>query len=33
VVEVSGDRISELHSFLDTGQLFPEFGLPTHLPA
>jgi RNA polymerase sigma-70 factor, ECF subfamily len=33
VVEVSGDRISGLHSFLDTGQLFPEFGLPTHLPA
>jgi len=32
VIEVSGDRISGLHAFLDTAQLFPDFGLPTHLP-
>ncbi|MEO5679878.1 MAG: nuclear transport factor 2 family protein, partial [Acidimicrobiales bacterium] len=32
VLEVSGDRISGFHAFLDT-DLFPAFGLPTHLPA
>jgi RNA polymerase sigma-70 factor (ECF subfamily) len=32
VIEVSGDRISGIHSFLDPN-LFPAFGLPTHLPA
>ena len=32
VVEISGDRISELHMFLDTAALFPAFGLPAHLP-
>jgi RNA polymerase sigma-70 factor (ECF subfamily) len=32
VLEVSGARISGFHSFLD-GNLFPAFGLPTHLPA
>jgi RNA polymerase sigma-70 factor (ECF subfamily) len=32
VLEVSGDRISGFHAFLDTN-LFPAFGLPTHLPA
>jgi RNA polymerase sigma-70 factor (ECF subfamily) len=30
VIEVSGDRIAELHFFLDT-DLFAAFGLPTHL--
>jgi RNA polymerase sigma-70 factor (ECF subfamily) len=32
VLEISGDRISGFHAFLDTN-LFPAFGLPTHLPA
>jgi RNA polymerase sigma-70 factor (ECF subfamily) len=32
VIEISGDRISGLHSFLDVEQLFPDFGLPSHLP-
>jgi RNA polymerase sigma-70 factor (ECF subfamily) len=32
VIEVSGDRISGFHSFLDT-DLFAAFGLPAHLPA
>src|SRR5687768_14283557 len=32
VLEVSGDRISGFHAFLDT-DLFAAFGLPTHLPA
>jgi len=31
VIEVSGDRISGIHSFLYP-ELFPVFGLPTHLP-
>jgi RNA polymerase sigma-70 factor (ECF subfamily) len=31
VIEVSGDRISGFHAFLDTN-LFAAFGLPTHLP-
>jgi RNA polymerase sigma-70 factor (ECF subfamily) len=33
IIEVSGDRISGFHSFLDTGTLFPLFGLPLELPA
>jgi len=33
VLELSGDRISGFHAFLDTEHLFPAFGLPTHLPA
>lgn len=33
VVEVSGGRIAALNSFLDTGRIFPAFGLPVHLPA
>jgi RNA polymerase sigma-70 factor (ECF subfamily) len=32
VVEMSGDRISGLHNFLDT-DLFAAFGLPAHLDA
>ncbi|MGH9096724.1 MAG: hypothetical protein ACRDWB_04805, partial [Acidimicrobiales bacterium] len=32
VIEISGDRISGLHAFLDT-ELFAAFGLPTYLPA
>jgi RNA polymerase sigma-70 factor, ECF subfamily len=32
VLEISGDRISGFHSFLDT-DLFAAFGLPAHLPA
>jgi RNA polymerase sigma-70 factor (ECF subfamily) len=32
VLEISGDRISGFNAFLDT-DLFPAFGLPTHLPA
>ena len=31
VLETSGGRISELTFFLDTGRLFPLFGLPEHL--
>jgi RNA polymerase sigma-70 factor, ECF subfamily len=31
VIEISGDRISGLNVFLDAEQLFPSFGLPTHL--
>jgi RNA polymerase sigma-70 factor, ECF subfamily len=31
VLEVSGDRISGFHAFLDPN-LFPAFGLPRHLP-
>jgi RNA polymerase sigma-70 factor, ECF subfamily len=30
VLEITGDRISGYHNFLDTN-LFPAFGLPTHL--
>jgi RNA polymerase sigma-70 factor (ECF subfamily) len=32
VLEISGDRISGYHAFLDTN-LFEAFGLPAHLPA
>jgi len=32
VVEVSGDLVSQIHSFLDTDRVFPIFGLPAHLP-
>ncbi len=33
VLEVSGDRISAIHFFLDADRLFASFGLPAHLPA
>jgi RNA polymerase sigma-70 factor, ECF subfamily len=33
VLEISGDRIAGINSFLDTESLFPAFGLPGHLPA
>jgi RNA polymerase sigma-70 factor (ECF subfamily) len=33
VIEVSGERISGIHSFLDTERIFPLFGLPGQLPA
>ena len=33
VLEISGDRIAEMHFFLDAENLFPIFGLPAHLPA
>jgi len=33
VLEISGGRIAEFHSFLDTASIFPTFGLPAHLPA
>jgi RNA polymerase sigma-70 factor (ECF subfamily) len=33
VIEISGGRVAEIHAFLDTGRLFPLFGLPAHLPA
>jgi RNA polymerase sigma-70 factor (ECF subfamily) len=32
VLELSGDRIAAMSSFLDTEALFPRFGLPTELP-
>jgi RNA polymerase sigma-70 factor, ECF subfamily len=31
VLELSGDRIAAMNSFLDTEALFPRFGLPTEL--
>jgi RNA polymerase sigma-70 factor (ECF subfamily) len=31
VLEISGERISGFHAFLDTERLFPAFGLPLHL--
>jgi RNA polymerase sigma-70 factor (ECF subfamily) len=31
VLELSGGRVAAIHSFLDAGQTFPAFGLPTHL--
>ncbi len=33
VIELSGDRVSRMTSFLDTEALFPIFGLPPELPA
>jgi RNA polymerase sigma-70 factor (ECF subfamily) len=33
VIEISGDQVSAIHSFLDAEELFPTFGLPAHLPA
>ena len=33
VLELSGDRISGLHAFLEAERLFAAFGLPAHLPA
>jgi len=32
LLEISGDRIVSMTSFLDTGTLFPLFGLPPQLP-
>ncbi len=32
VLELSGKRISGIHSFLDAERLFPAFDLPLHLP-
>jgi len=31
VLELSGDRITAMNSFLDTAALFPRFGLPMQL--
>lgn len=33
VVELSGDRISGIHSFLEPEELFPVFGFPDRLPS
>ena len=33
VLELHGDRIAAVHSFLDTDECFVRFGFPTHLPA
>ena len=33
VLELRGDRISEVHAFLDTDECFERFGFPAHLPA
>jgi RNA polymerase sigma-70 factor (ECF subfamily) len=33
MIEISGDRISGIHSFLDVDRLFPAFGLPLELTA
>jgi RNA polymerase sigma-70 factor (ECF subfamily) len=32
VHEASGGRLTRLTWFLDTGKIFPAFGLPAHLP-
>jgi RNA polymerase sigma-70 factor (ECF subfamily) len=32
VLEISEDKIAEMHFFLDTAHVFPTFGLPLHLP-
>ena len=31
VLEISDGRIAAVNNFLDTGRLFPLFGLPPHL--
>lgn len=33
VLELSGDKVQGIHSFLEAERLFPTFGLPPHLPA
>ena len=33
VLEVAGGRVTGIDTFLDTGRLFPRFGLPLTLPA
>ena len=33
VLELDGDRIAAVHSFLDTDECFERFGFPAHLPA
>ena len=33
VLELRGDRIAEVHAFLDTAECFERFGFPVHLPA
>jgi RNA polymerase sigma-70 factor (ECF subfamily) len=33
VLEISGSKVQGIHSFLEADRLFPEFGLPDHLPA
>ncbi|MDP8909397.1 MAG: RNA polymerase subunit sigma-70, partial [Chloroflexota bacterium] len=33
VLELCGDRIAEVHAFLDTDECFDRFGFPAHLPA
>jgi RNA polymerase sigma-70 factor (ECF subfamily) len=33
VLEVTGDRVTGINTFLDTERLFPRFGLPLRLPA
>ncbi|MGO8874984.1 MAG: sigma-70 family RNA polymerase sigma factor [Acidimicrobiales bacterium] len=33
IIEISGDRVAGIHSFLDVERLFPTFDLPAHLPA
>ena len=32
VLELRGDRIAEVHAFLDTEESYPRFGFPPHLP-
>jgi RNA polymerase sigma-70 factor, ECF subfamily len=33
VIEITGDRVSGIHSFLEVDRLFPAFGFPAQLPA
>jgi len=32
VLEVAGDKVTGINTFLDTGRVFPRFGLPLRLP-
>jgi len=32
VIEISGDHVAAIHSFLEADLLFPTFGLPAHVP-
>jgi RNA polymerase sigma-70 factor (ECF subfamily) len=32
LLEISGGRVTGINTFLDTGRLFPRFGLPLSIP-
>jgi RNA polymerase sigma-70 factor (ECF subfamily) len=33
LLEIAGGQVTGINTFLDTGRLFPRFGLPLSLPA